>query len=82
MIKVDHSDCPYTFQQSWLRSSLLNGLTADSRPPAVSRSGTWASLIIVANDDSRFAPGGDDAYYRNDPVKYDLNVFSATAPYL
>jgi len=26
----------------------------------------------VADDDSRFAPGGDDAYYRNDPVKYDL----------
>ncbi|KAF0764210.1 Uncharacterized protein FWK35_00007680 [Aphis craccivora] len=33
----------------------------------------WTSLIIVADDDSRFAPGGDDAYYRNDPVKYDLN---------
>jgi len=45
-----------------------------SRLPAASRSGKWTSLIIVANDDSRFAPGGDDAYYRNDPVKYDLAV--------
>ncbi|KAF0750139.1 zinc finger protein 1, partial [Aphis craccivora] len=31
--------------------------------------GGSTSLIIVAEDDSRFAPGGDDAYYRNDPVK-------------
>jgi len=28
----------------------------------------------VAEDDSRFAPGGDDAYYRNDPVKYMILI--------
>jgi len=36
----------------------------------------------VANDDSRFAPGGDDAYYRNDPVKYDLGVSTVVDRYL
>ncbi|KAF0772528.1 Uncharacterized protein FWK35_00005613 [Aphis craccivora] len=34
--------------------------------------GGWTSLIIVAEDDSRFAPGEDDAYYRNDPVNWTL----------
>lgn len=29
--------------------------TVNSRPSAVSRSGVWASLTIVANDSSRFA---------------------------
>jgi len=84
MIKVNHSDCPRTSQPyGWLRSSLLNVptvLAVDRQPPHAPIHGL--SLIIVANDDSRFAPGGDDAYYRNDPVKYDLNSTTARQPIL
>lgn len=79
---ANHSDCPLTFRQSRLRSSSLTVFAANSRPSAVSRSGKWTSLIIVADDDSRFAPGGDDAYYRNDPVKYDLNQSVRVCRYL
>jgi len=65
-----------------LRSSSLNGHDRykAGRPLAASRSGKWTNFIIVARDDSRFAPGGDDAYYRNDPVKYDLKVCCAARP--
>ncbi|KAF0764205.1 Uncharacterized protein FWK35_00007530 [Aphis craccivora] len=55
-------------------------IAVDRQPPHAPIHGL--SLIIVANDDSRFAPGGDDAYYRNDPVKYDLNLNAAHQPIL